>query len=355
MSEIKYRNIIADDNSLVPVVPDVPLWNETMICTSDDPVTGISSSFYIGRWWGKPTTLRQMVTFLLPGDRGLFARNYGPCPKDGPPSVAGLTMEPIGPCKIRYTYDGPMELRKQSKVAQDGVGTGPSVRVEMDFTFSSKLPIWDMHANDTHGDEGDLMFPGGHMEQLGGVSGTVKFNGETITIKDSPTIRDHSRGVRDFIRHHFHLWINCQFPSGWGFCGFRANVRGQSEPAMNTAALMKDGKVIPAMLETNGQTVPGSDIWQPFEVTLKPEGMKPIHIKVVRLWQCYHIGMYDPADVYWGAPACADDPKATWSMEQAMEVRVDGETGFGHLERCNRDIVVDDHWRSMCVPGKMDR
>ena len=269
--------------------------------------------------------------------------------------VMQLTMEPIGPCKIRYTYDGPMELRKQSKVAQDGVGTGPSVRVEMDFTFSSKLPIWDMHANDTHGDEGDLMFPGGHMEQLGGVSGTVKFNGETITIKDSPTIRDHSRGVRDFIRHHFHLWINCQFPSGWGFCGFRANVRGQSEPAMNTAALMKDGKVIPAMLETNGQTVPGSDIWQPFEVTLKPEGMKPIHIKVVRLWQCYHIGMYDPADVYWGAPACADDPKATWSMEQAMEVRVDGETGFGHLERCNRDIVVDDHWRSMCVPGKMDR
>lgn len=354
MSNSKYSNTLGDDDYLVSEVPNVPLWNETMVCTTDDPVTGISSSFYLGRWWGKPDTLRQMVTFLLPGDRALFARNFAPCPDSGPPSVAGLTIAPLGDGRIRCTFDGPMELRSQSDVAKNGVGTGPTVRVQADCTFHPSLPIYDVHAGDKHAEDDDIMFPGGHMEQLGLVSGWFTFNGETYELKNAPSIRDHSRGVRDFRRHHYHTWMNCQFPGGWGFCGYRGAVRGQEGPAMNSYAVFKDGKIYAATLETEGQIFPGTDIWAPFRAVLYPDGLDPIQLEIAKIWHCYQIGMYDPADVYWGVPTRADE-KAAFSLEQAMEVRANGETGFGHLERCNRDIVIDDHWRRMCTPDRMDR
>jgi len=352
----KYSNIIGDDDYLVSEVPDVPLWNETLAVMFADPKTSVSALFYLGRWWGKPTTLRQMLAFLLPGDRALYIKNYGPPQQGKVPSAAGLTMEPLGDGRIHLTFDGPMELRKQSDVARYGMGTGPTVRAEVDMIFSSTMPIWDLHATDPHEEEKDLMFPGGHMEQLGKVTGTLKFDGEVVQIDQAPTVRDHSRGVRNWSTHHSHVWINGQFPSGWGFCCFRGSIVGQPGYAMNSAALFKDGKIIGATVETEGLTHPGSDIWKPFDLILKPEGQSSIKIHVANMWNCYQLGMYEPADIYFGIPtSSADSDIATWSLEQSGEFHCDGEIGFGWVERSNRDIGVDDHWRSMCTAEKISR
>ena len=355
MSTEKNSNIIGDDEYLLSNVPEVPLWNETFACLIGDPVSGLSSNFYIGSWWGRPDTLRQMIHIQLPGDRALFAKNYELRPRGGYPSAAGLSMEPIGQGQIRYSYDGPMDLRKTSEVSQNGVGSGPTVRAKFDFIFSSKLPIWDLHATDPHSDDKDVMFPGGHMEQLGKMSGSLEFDGESVTVDGGPTIRDHSRGVRDFSKHHSHIWVNAQFPSGWGFYTFIAKVPGESAEAVNAAALIRDGNVIPATLETDGMLMPGSDIWAPFDLILRPTGLEPVRIRASRLWNCFQIGMFEPADVFWGVPSGAHDHRAMWALEQSCEFESNQEAGIGHVERCNRDIVVDDKWRSMCTPEKIAR
>lgn len=351
----KYSNVIGDDDHLVTELPGVPMWNETMAGMFNDPKTSISACLYLGRWWGEPTMLRQMIAFLLPGDRALFSKNYGRPTNPPVASAGGFTMEPLGDGRIRYSYDGPMDLRKQSEVASNGLGTGPTVRVTFEFIFSSDMPIWDLHATDPHDDHQDLMFPGGHMEQLGRISGTLSFEGETHIIDAAPTIRDHSRGVRNWSTHQSHVWINGQFPSGWGFCCFRASIVGKPGFALNSAALFKDGRIYGATIETEGLTRPGSDIWAPFDIVLKPEGLDPITITVANMWQNYQLGMFEPADLYWGVPTCGPHPKAAWSNEQSGEFRCNGEVGYGHVERCNRDIVVDAHWRSMCTPEKLAR
>lgn len=356
MANSKYSNIIADDDLMVADVPDVPMWNETMAGMFTDAKTSVSALLYLGRWWGEPTTLRQMVAFMLPGDRALYAKNYGRQPEARLPSAANLTMKPLGDGRIHYTFDGPMDLRKQSDVAANGLGTGPTVRVKADIIFASDKPIWDLHATDPHDTENDLMFPGGHMEQMGKFTGYMEFEGERFEFNEAYGVRDHSRGVRNWSTHHSHVWINGQFPSGLAFNCFRASIVGQPGYALNSAVIIRDGKMTGATIETEGLTKPGSDIWAPFEIVLKPDdGSTPVTIKVTKLWNCYQLGMYEPADLHFGAPTTVADPKSAWSLEQGGELSCDGEVGYGHVERCNREIVVDDHWRAMCTPEKIAR
>jgi hypothetical protein len=357
MNKEVYSNIIADDDQLTASIPDVPLWNETVMCMFEDTKTGISSLFYLGRWWGHPTTLRAMVCFMLPNDRAVFVRNYGPARDGLLPSAAGLTMTPNGDGTIHYTYKGPADIRKQSDVAKNGMGTGPSLLMEADFTFTPAFGMWDLHAMESHDhaaeEKADLMFPGGHMEQLGSMTGTVKIGDEVFRVENAYANRDHSRGVRDFIKHHSHIWIYGRFPSGWGFCSFRASTVGVPGYSMNTAVVFKDGKLFPGTIETEALHVPGSDIWKPFTFTLKANGLDPIQVNGSRLWNFYQLGMYHPSDLYWGVPTGKPNPAAYWSMEQSVDIVSSGEVGTGHIERCNRDVVVDDAWRSMCTPEKI--
>jgi hypothetical protein len=321
-----------------------------------DPATGISSNIYIGRWWGEPTMLRQMLVFCLPDGRALFAKNYGRSPEGQLPSAAGLVMRPLEDGRIHCTFDGPMDLRRQSDYATHGLTSGPTVRVTIEMHFHSDFPIWDLHATDTdHDVKKNLMFPSGHMEQLGFVSGTLRFADEEYRIDKAPTVRDHSRGVRDWRTHQSHVWFNGQFPSGWGFCAFRAAIVGQEGHAMNSAALFRDGKVYPATIETDGLIVPGMDVRQPFTITLIPDGLDPIRIDVTGMFNHYVLGMHDPADLNWGVPSDPDDPATTWSNEQSAQLRCGDEIGYGHVERCNREVKLDDRWRAMFADDRLLR
>ena len=347
------RNI-GEDDYLAPV-PDTPFWNEAMATMVADGATGISASLYISRWWGKPVIMRHMIAFLLPGNRAVFARNYGTPPDTRTPHVAGFEITPLGDGRIRYTYDGPMDLRRQSDVASYGLGSGPTVRVTFDLIFSSRLPVWDLQATHPSGHKTDPLFPGGHAEQLGQLDGIVTIDGATFELKRASTCRDHSRGVRDWSAHHSHMWLNTEFESGWGFCSFQSSVVGRPGIALNAAVLFKDGKTIPATMHTEGQLKPGDDIWRPFEIVLKPVGIDPIAIQVGDLWNCWPFGIYDPGDLYWGVPAGVPDPRAFWTTEQSGVFRVRGEIGYGRVERCNRDIIVDDLWRRSVSPDKFAR
>lgn len=330
--------------------PDTPLWNEAMAVMIADAATGITACLYVSRWWREPTVLRHMISIMLPGDRALFSRNYGRSPDGRLASIAGLTMQPLGDGRIRYTFDGPMDDRTQSETSQHGLGTGPTERVRFDLIFSSDLPVWELKSPGGHA---DTLFPGGHAEQLGQTNGLIHIGDETHELKDASTCRDHSRGVRNWSTHHSHVWLNAQFESGWGFCSFRSSTVGQAGYSLNAGVLFKDGESFPATIETEGLIRPGSDIWAPFDIRLVPQGHDPIEMHVARMWNCGQFGVYAPGDLYWGVPTGAPDPRAFWTLEQSGEYHALGEVGTGRVERCHSEILVDDHWRGMCTPEKI--
>lgn len=335
--------IIGDDDWMVSEVPDVPFWNETMATVLTDPDSGMASCFYIGRWWAEPTILRAMLAFALPGDRALFSRNYGRSPEPRLPSAAGFTMRPRPDRTIDFSYDGPMDLRSQSEVSCNGLGYGPTIRAKMHFTFTPLMPIWDMFA-DTAANTANPMFPAGHKEQLGQLHGILEFEGETFEVSRGFAFRDHSRGVRNYAKHHSHILVTGRFPGGWGFCAFKS--RAADGNGLNKAMIFRDGKMIPATFETDGLEQYRDDIWRSFDVRLVT-GTETIEVRVDELWNSYQLGLITPADPHWGVPLGADNPPSTWAQEQSIKLRCGNELGYGNLERCSRDVVLDQHWRSM--------
>lgn len=338
------RAIVGTADYLIEKIPDVPLWNETMATFFNDPVNGMTGQLYIGRWWGEPTTLRAMIAIAMPDDRIFFVRSYGRSPDPCLPSAAGLTMRPTDHGSFDFDFDGPMDLRSQAAVSRNGFGYGTTVRGTLKLRFTASFPIWEMHQDDGGGHVSDPMSPGGHKEQLGRITGTVQLGTETIHVANAYAVRDHSRGVRNYAGHTGHVWINGQFPSGWGFLALAAAVPGSTGLGFDKAIIYQDGNEMRASMKTYGAESYASNVWQPFDVDLVCDN-ETRKVQVAKFRNAFPLGLINPADPHWGVPVGM--PDATWALEQSVELLCDGEIGFGHVERSNRAVVIDEHWRAM--------
>jgi hypothetical protein len=348
------KKVLAGDEHLLETVPDVPMWSENYAFVATDPGQGITVVLSLGRWHDNPQMMRGMSVIALPDDRAIFARNFGFSPDGKTPCSGDLRIDVVEPGRVvEYVFDGPMCMQAQSAVAAHGLQPGPLRRGQLVLRFESDFPVWDLHgevSEDVPLEDRDVMFPAGHMEQQGRVSGHLAFADEEYRLNDVAATRDHSRGVRDFTRYQGHLWTQAQFPSGRQFNMFLGVAPRGSDVALTKACIFHEGRLYDAEAETDGVLSGGDDIWRPFSLTLQNDFLGEMKLQVRRLWHNFQFGFTVPADLFWGTQPYGRDADQFWAVEQSVEWECDGETGFGHLERGSRDHVVDEKWLAMSAP-----
>lgn len=219
--------------------PDTPLWSENYAAMFVEPAEGVVIFTSMGRWYGDPTLWREVIGIGLPGDRVIFARNYGRGIGPTGPAPALGSWETITPEKtLRLHFDGPMQEGTLDSLTTDGPRLSTMNRCVVNLEFEALHPLWNMRGT-SH--EAQTVAGGMHVEQIGAVNGTVEYD-RTYEFKNGYSIRDHSRGTRDPKDFYRYCWISGHFPeSNRGVYVYLMQSRGTGDDGMANAAV-SDGE-----------------------------------------------------------------------------------------------------------------
>ena len=227
-------------------LPDTPLWTENYAVLATDPVSGLALYYSCGRWIGDPRLWREVISVCLPGQRLLFAKNYGStCRPDGP--GASLThwqvVEPER--RFRLRFSGPVLQATHAELLEQGYPEGPKSACVLDVSFDALGTLWDMkHASN----EAEHIAGAMHIEQIGKANGTVVHEGTSYAFNDAYIVRDHSRGPRDIARYRWSCWMNGHLPGNRFFHLYAIQTQGTEKIGMSNAGIFEGGSYYPAQL-----------------------------------------------------------------------------------------------------------
>jgi hypothetical protein len=201
-----------DDELPVVTLPEDRTWRENFCFDGYDRDRDIGFWIHCGRWSLDPAIWREQVLVYLPGGDYLAHRAWGYRASQRGPSAALLDLvclEPGRQWKLRYR--GPARRTNSAELQAGVLRDGPQELLDLDVSFDSSVPIWDMSGGMRGQAWGKF-----HIEQTGTLQGRIQFGGESVTMSGMGW-HDHSRGPRDMVEMGRHLWIHGDLPGGRSF------------------------------------------------------------------------------------------------------------------------------------------
>lgn len=208
-----------------------PRWRESYYFSFYDPATQIGGFTSIGK---RPSKGHSGFILCLWGeDRPTLVATAIDkfADHDNHHEVAGLEyecLEPFGEWAIRFRgdlNDGGTEVEcRPAAVAPIGAADLPRRSVELDLVFSrDHQPYY--YASAAKDDRWRELFDG-HIDMVGRVTGSIKVDGETLTV-DAAAGNDHSWGIRNWFYPEEWRWMDILTDDGPHLTMWRSRVNGE--------------------------------------------------------------------------------------------------------------------------------
>jgi hypothetical protein len=318
-----------EDELPVKTLPHDPKWRENYCFDGYDSKNDIGFWIHCARWNQDTRFWREQVLFYLPDGTYLVHRSWGSRPSEKGLSINMLDLTCLVPGeKWHLKYYGPARRTHDAELQAGPLPEGPQILVDLDLTFTSQRPVWDMTA-----DMRDQAWGKFHTEQTGRLSGTISYEGRIIPM-DGVGWRDHSRGPRSFTVMNRHCWIHGELSKGRSFAltYIENEEDGRTYPALEKGILWEaDGSMHaitcpnPPYITSTGNPPPTYDMTLEYE-----KGSIRIHAEARR--SLPHSST-TTQEVFDGVtPGLAH----VVGYEQGTVFFVDGERFDGHTERCFR-------------------
>jgi hypothetical protein len=315
-----------DDEYPLAVVPtDIPSWSENYAIMFADPVRRAAILYLCGRWHADPTIWREVIGISLPGDRILYAKNYGRGASPRGPGASLSRFEVTEPGRTaRLTFDGPVQEGTITDLLAHGTSERSSSGCAVDLVFEAATPIWNMDTSSAAAAiSGSL-----HIEQIGRVDGMIEHGGERFVFDRGYGIRDHSRGPRHVSRFKWHCWLNALLDDGRAIFVYAMQAQGADAPGMLNASIVVDGVHHRARVTAVEAPTP-ADLAKPYAIGLESDlGAMTVRVETV-VTDC-PMSFVVPFDTAIGA---IGGMPSGLCHDQCVRVACDGVPGIGWSER----------------------
>ncbi len=317
-----------EDELPVPTLPDDPTWRENFCFDGYDRQRNVGFWIHCGRWSLDPRIWREQVLIDWPDGAYLVHRAWGVRPNARGVSGALLDLDCEEPGHAwRLRYRGPVRRTDEAELLRGPLPEGPQSLLDLDISFTSEVPVWDMTAGIA-----DQAWGKFHIEQTGRFAGTLSCDGVAVAM-DGLGWRDHSRGPRDMKEMGRHCWIHGNLSRGRAFAlTFIDNiVDGDFVRALDKAVIWEDGTIHPAtcadppFLTDSGQPPPRYAMTLDYaggRVAIDAETRRCLPHSTSRYMECFDGVTPDIAHIV--------------TYEQGTVFHVDGEEHDGHSERSFR-------------------
>lgn len=308
-------------------VPDIPMWSENYAFMIADPAQGVAIASQIGRWPVDAHIWREFFMIGLPDERIVYHKAFGRAATETLASASMFRIEVLEPdTAYRLVFDGPAAEDNRADLLERGVVVRPLTPLSFDLEMRGVAPSWDMsgHAGSAHDLAGRM-----HIEQVGSVSGTIRYGDETFTLDGAFGQRDHSRGPRIITQLHRQCWTQGWFPSeDVTFNLYAMQIHGGAE-AMANASVSRGGVRYPATVKSVSFMNGPRDHAQRYSLAVDSElGPMEFHLKeVVTSMPCSFMSPYDKN------PGSTPGFHAASSNEESVIWEWNGVEGVGWSER----------------------
>ena len=232
-----------DDELPVKTLPPDPSWRENFCFDGYDKDRDVGLWIHCGRWSLDPRIWREQVLVYWPGGDYLVHRAWGYRESARGPSAALLDLTCMVPGEHwQLRYRGPARRATTTELQAGVLREGPQQLLDLDVSFTSRLPMWDMSGGLRGQAWGKF-----HIEQVGRLQGRIAFGDESTEL-DGLGWHDHSRGPRDMVEMGRHLWIHGELSQGRAFALTMVdNVRdGQFARSLDKVVVWDGGVIHPA-------------------------------------------------------------------------------------------------------------
>lgn len=329
-------SLLTREMQLDAPVLDIPNWSENFCLSSFDPKSGIGLWLHLGRWRHDLTLWRETIVVMLPDGTVTAHRGFGnalTCAAG--PGGSNFGVRVIEPGKrLDYLFSAGVRRVPNAELQTGLLADGPRERLAFKLSFSSTLPIWDLHKV---GDQQDFLGKG-HIEQLGRVSGTIEIGARKFQYNGMGN-RDHSMGARDSSTVGSHQWIQGLFDNGSGFLLYDAVIRGQAAAVFTEAVVYDNDRLYDAKLTYPWRIDDAAQATRPYSFELAYE-RGTLKVDVVKFVNTAYLSYTGPNEIYVGVfPQPGKKPLVL--LEQSAQYQLNGEiSGHGHVERTVPGDVV---------------
>ena len=222
-------------------------------------------------------------------------------------------------------FKGTVQATTSAALATTDYLPDAPTQLEMDLLFDAVNPVWSLGSEAKEQDWASF-----HTQQGGRINGFVRIDDESIWM-DCGGFRDHSVGPRTYDGLVGNFWSCCVFPSGRTFMAFRVWSEHLQKPMSRGFIATRDSieevEVLnaPDLESADGTPRSVSIVLKQGdkEIVITGSGETSINFHLTR-----------PIGMRFGFRA--DDDKVCIDSHVAMEYVMDGEKGYGWLERIRR-------------------
>jgi len=290
-----------------------------------DPQQRVGFFCHLGRWSLDRQLWREQMYVYLPDKSVLAFRGFGRGDTARGPAAGvqrQICLEPGKRWSIHH--HGPVQHLDAADLVK-GPALEPFVeRLELDLEFTGDLAPFFYPGSD------NTTWGNWHYEQVGSLRGRIAYDGREYQL-DGFAFRDHTRGPRDLKHFCGSNWIQGRLPDGRGFALFQTwdNIDGRISPGLCELTLTTADAVETAQLIEYPAYESLDDLNRPLPIVFESSAGRveiagePQNTMIFSASSRHEILL----GAAWGrAPLVV--------AEQPLLLRVDGETGIGHAERC---------------------
>jgi hypothetical protein len=308
-------------------IPAIPGWSENFALLCGDPAIRSAVFFSIGRWHGDPTVWRELIDIALPDGTVIFSKSYARGGTRTGPGAGNTSYEVIEPGRrVRLVFDGPVWQSTVRDLIQHGFRDDATRRCTLDLSFESTVPMWNMKGTSI---EAATMAGSMHVDQIGLVSGTIRYDGKTHRYENAYAVRDHSRGVRDVSKYGRSCWISGRFPGDRAFYTYVMGTFGSEAAGMQNAAVVQSGVFYPATVKYCRFIAGPQDLGKCHEIILD-SALGEMKIEITEVIASLVNSMVPPFDM---CPGAVLHRSSAMIFDEAVRLRWDGTEGLGWSER----------------------
>ena len=303
---------------------DVPNWSENLFFWGHDGHSRTAVFAHLSRLTPDPRMWEGVTAVLRPNGEVLIDRSIGFSPLSG--DCGPMAFECIDPNRCwRLRYRGTAQATTSAALAAGDCLPDAPRRLEMDLLFDAVNPVWSLGAEAKEQDWASF-----HTQQGGRINGFVRIEDEAIWM-DCGGFRDHSVGPRTYNGLIGNVWGCCVCPSGRTFMAFKVwsehLQKAMSRGFIATRDSIEEVEVLesPDLRAADGEPRAVRIVLRHGDkrVTINGRGETSINFHLTR-----------PIGMRFGYRA--DDAAMCIDSHVAMEYSMDGETGYGWLERIRR-------------------
>lgn len=280
---------------------------------------------HLGRWSHDRQLWREQMYIYLPDRSVLAFRGFGNGDtRQGP--AAGIQRQVCHEPGRKWSihHHGPVQHLNAIELVKGPALEPFAEKVELDIEFiGDQAPFFYPSADNT-------TWGNWHYEQVGSIRGRIAFGGREYSLNGAG-FRDHTRGPRNLKHFCGSNWIQGKLPDGTGFAVFQTwdKIDNQITPGLWELTLTTKDTVESATLIEAPAYDSLDDLTRPLHIVF--EGARG---RVEVMGEPQNTMIFSSSSRHEILLGAAWGRAPLVVAEQPLLLRVNGQTGIGHSERC---------------------